>query len=50
MFESTSPENAWDGTFNGEPQPMGVYAYSIEYKFIEDQRPKLKTGNVTLVR
>lgn len=45
----TGDPQGWDGTFNGVPQDMGVYNYSIIL-----QRPeapeKIYKGNVTLVR
>ena len=39
----------WDGRFNGEPQPQGVYVYAIEVTFA-DHRTEKKQGNVTLLR
>ncbi|NCX94837.1 MAG: PKD domain-containing protein [Chitinophagia bacterium] len=39
----------WDGTFNGEAQPMGVYVYDIEATF-EDGQILKKRGNVTLMK
>lgn len=50
IFQTSDPNMGWDGTFKGEPQPVGVYSYVIDYKFIEDRRPKLKSGNITLIR
>lgn len=33
LFESNDPAEAWDGTFNGEPIPVGGYAFTLEYAF-----------------
>ncbi|MES2702929.1 MAG: gliding motility-associated C-terminal domain-containing protein [Bacteroidota bacterium] len=48
IFESTTNEPYWDGTYNGVPQDMGVYFYYIKYdcggKIIETK------GDCTLVR
>jgi gliding motility-associated-like protein len=48
VFETTSSEGRWDGTFNGAPQDMGVFFYFIKYdcggKIVEQK------GVVTLVR
>jgi len=32
IFESSSPGFAWDGTFNNETMPVGVYTYFAEIK------------------
>ena len=39
----------WDGRFNGEPQPQGVYIYLIDVSFANGVVEK-KQGNVTLLR
>ncbi len=39
----------WDGNFNGEGQPMGVYIYRIEATFANGAVEKYE-GNVTLLR
>jgi gliding motility-associated-like protein len=48
LFESSTNEPAWDGSFNGVPQDMGVYFYYIKYdcggKTLEEK------GEITLVR
>jgi gliding motility-associated-like protein len=49
VYSSANIEEGWDGTFNGQPQPMGVYVYTIEA--ISDKgTPFVKKGNVTLMR
>jgi|GEM_PF-2344720 len=49
VFETANIDEGWDGTFNGTPQPAGVYIYSIE-AVTNTGRPVSKQGNVTLIR
>lgn len=49
VFETMNVEEGWDGSFNGKPQPMGVYVYSIE-AVTSAGHTFHKNGNVTLVR
>ncbi len=49
VFETTSQQVGWDGTFNGQPQPMEAYAYVLSVSFI-DGTAKLLKGNITLLR
>jgi gliding motility-associated-like protein len=49
MFETTNKDQAWDGTYKGKEQELGVYVYYIEYKF-ESQKAEFTKGNVTLLR
>jgi gliding motility-associated-like protein len=30
LFEAKDIAHGWDGNFNGEPQPAGVYVYEVE--------------------
>jgi|GEM_PF-2000371 hypothetical protein len=50
VFETTSiTGRGWDGKFNGELQPMGVYIYTIEVHFANKTNERYQ-GNVTLLR
>lgn len=50
IFATTNIDGrGWDGTFNGEPQPQGVFIYRIEATFKDGQK-ETHTGNVTLIR
>ncbi|NCX95154.1 MAG: PKD domain-containing protein, partial [Chitinophagia bacterium] len=50
IFETTNIDGkGWDGRFNGELQPQGVYMYVIEGTF-RDGTTEHHNGNVTLVR
>ena len=48
IFESTDPQEAWDGTYNGELAPSDVYIYSVN--FVVGDVTYEETGDVTLVR
>ncbi|MGV9013144.1 MAG: T9SS type B sorting domain-containing protein, partial [Flavobacteriales bacterium] len=46
----------WDGTVNGGPSPIGVYAWKLLYRFYLDANKgatgevQERTGHVTLIR
>lgn len=48
LFESTYASIGWDGTFNGEDMPLGIYSYVIEYSF--DDQSVRNAGTLTLIR
>ncbi len=49
VFETTDIDKGWDGTYNGTPQPMGVFVYQVEAVTSIGTKFE-KHGNVTLVR
>ena len=49
VFNTTDPKKGWDGTFNGEPQDIGVYNYLI-IAAESDGVNKTYKGDVTLIR
>jgi gliding motility-associated-like protein len=49
VFETRSISEGWDGTFNGAPQPLGVYVYEVQANTYDGQLINLH-GNVTLLR
>jgi gliding motility-associated-like protein len=49
VFQTTSVDEGWDGTFQGSDQPVGVYTYSINYRSLEGL-PIEERGSFTLVR
>ncbi|NVO19670.1 MAG: gliding motility-associated C-terminal domain-containing protein [Bacteroidetes bacterium] len=52
VFESEDPKTGWDGTFKGEPCPLGEYWYIIEFNGSEAEGSdnfKLK-GFINLIR
>lgn len=44
-----TPELGWDGTFQGEPAPPGVYVWMMDVDFRNGNR-RVERGSVTLVR
>jgi gliding motility-associated-like protein len=53
LFESNDPYTGWDGTYNGNICPDGVYYYIAEYILGAQNSPlnqKVKRGAVTLLR
>ena len=49
VFESNTPFSGWDGSYNGKPQPLGVYAYTLEATFFDGTKAR-KKGDITLIR
>ncbi|MFN5371073.1 MAG: gliding motility-associated C-terminal domain-containing protein, partial [Bacteroidia bacterium] len=49
IFESESIANCWDGTFNSQAAPSGVYAYNL-YMLLLDGSTINKTGTITLIK
>ena len=49
LFETKDLNKGWDGTYNGTPQPFGVYVYDME-AVTNTGRLVNRHGNVTLVR
>ncbi len=49
IYETTKLNEAWDGTYNGIDQPIGVYIWTVKAVTIDDKE-YVKTGDVTLIR
>ncbi|MDG2226525.1 MAG: gliding motility-associated C-terminal domain-containing protein [Flavobacteriales bacterium] len=49
VFETNDLANGWDGTYKGELQNTGVFAYYLEYEYVNGDKNSLK-GNITLVK
>jgi gliding motility-associated-like protein len=49
IFESSNRKTGWDGTYKGQPQPMDVYAYTLDVEFTDGTKTR-KTGDITLIR
>lgn len=49
VFESTNIDYGWDGMYKGNPEPIGVYVYEIQYVGA-DRINHLAKGNITLLR
>ncbi|MDL2297477.1 gliding motility-associated C-terminal domain-containing protein [Bacteroidales bacterium OttesenSCG-928-B11] len=49
VFQTRNPYLGWDGTYNGQEAPIGVYIYHVKYLY-PNGSPFEKKGTVTLVR
>lgn len=49
LFHTQDPKGGWDGTFKGNPQPMGVYGYVIRIAY-SDSVVETYKGTITLIR
>ncbi len=49
VFETNNPFIGWDGTYRGTPQPMDVYAYTLDATFFDGTKARRK-GDITLIR
>ncbi|HTI09449.1 MAG TPA: PKD domain-containing protein [Puia sp.] len=49
VFQSNDPDLGWNGTYQGNLQPLGVYAYTLEAEFSNGTRVN-KKGDITLIR
>lgn len=52
LFTASSVNDGWDGTYNGNEVPLGVYIYKLSYSISENdfRQHKYSTGRVTLLK
>jgi len=50
IFESYNDQEGWDGTYNGENAPDGVYVWTVQFGEIMSDKKYIDRGTVTLVR
>jgi gliding motility-associated-like protein len=52
VFQGASFDDRWDGTYNGQAVPEGVYVWVINYSWEEGGFPQQaqQKGTVTLIR
>lgn len=50
LFESTNPNEGWDGTYKNARAQMDVYVWQCTYALEGDTKTRFAKGNVTLVR
>ena len=50
IYEVMDTNAAWDGKFNGEPQPSDVYAFYLEVKNEKTGKTEQRSGSFTLLR
>ncbi|HEX6427642.1 MAG TPA: gliding motility-associated C-terminal domain-containing protein, partial [Niastella sp.] len=49
IFETSSQQNGWDGTYKGKQQPVGVYVYVLNMT-LQDGTVVNKKGTINLIR
>lgn len=49
VFSTRDKNEGWDGTYNGVPQEMDAFGYTLEVTF-RDGTSATKKGNITLIR
>ncbi len=50
IYQSTSKNFVWDGTFKGEDVPVGTYPYLMRFSFQDDNEVFEKRGGVVVIR
>lgn len=48
-LDCTNPRNAWDGTFEGKPVPIGAYVYQVVATYFNGKEETF-TGTITVLR
>jgi gliding motility-associated-like protein len=49
IYTTTDINKGWDGSYEGQPSPSGVYVWYVE-AFTYDNERIVQSGNVTLIR
>ena len=52
IYHSSNLSNGWNGEYKGKRAPVGVYVWTISYKYhgAEDVEHAIKNGSLTLIR
>ncbi len=50
VFESTNPDQPWDGTKDGTPQNTDVYLYRMVFRFADTEQVEVREGQFQLIR
>lgn len=52
VFESSSADEGWDGSYKGEKAPQATYVYVVQYELADDSKklPKVASGGLALIR
>ncbi|MEZ4915392.1 MAG: gliding motility-associated C-terminal domain-containing protein [Chitinophagales bacterium] len=48
-LDCSNPRSAWDGTYKGQPVPIGTYVYQVEVSYFDD-RTETFSGTITVLR
>jgi gliding motility-associated-like protein len=50
VFETIDKTNKWDGSYQGNPQSVGIYLYQLKYRLTDHSDWQIQQGTVTLIR
>jgi gliding motility-associated-like protein len=50
LFSSVDKNFRWDGEYNDNPLPEGVYYWTMDYKYTDSEIVETQRGNVTILR
>lgn len=50
VFESSDPQEGWDGTYNGRMVQDGTYLWTVEFKTIASDERRTDTGHLTITK
>jgi gliding motility-associated-like protein len=50
VYQTADKTKGWDGTFNGQQQPIGSYSWILSYKIIGEEKTHKTKGTVLLIR
>jgi gliding motility-associated-like protein len=50
VYSTTLVTDSWDGAYEGQQQPLGVYAVSVSHRISTHTPQKYTVGTVTLIR
>ncbi len=52
VFETSNPDDSWDGTARGQQLPQGVFVYFLELDFVDDDGADeiIESGDVMLIK
>ena len=50
VFESSDPNQTWDGYFNNINQPLSTFVWQVTYNFTYNAQIQSQKGNLTLIR
>ena len=50
VFSGDGTNDKWDGTYMGIPCDMGTYYYLIQLNCADVSKPKIRKGDITLIR
>lgn len=52
IFQTNNPDDSWDGDWNGQKLPAGVYIYYLDLEYMDERGTgtEIFSGDVTLIK